>query len=75
MLALPISKSRIKALSFYQNSPKIKLFLQKNAKSLSAGSPPPDPRASGGFDPDPICLQQLGAPPPDSQISPPIANF
>ena len=46
MLALPISKSRFKALSFYQNSVKIKLFLQKNAKFLSAGAPPPDSQIS-----------------------------
>ena len=32
----------LKAL-FYQTSSEIKLFLQKNAKFLSAGAPPPDP--------------------------------
>ena len=32
----------LKAL-FYQTSSNIKLFLQKNAKFLSAGGPPPDP--------------------------------
>ena len=38
MFALPISMPRfVKASFFYQNSPKIKLFLQKNAKFSSAG--------------------------------------
>ena len=36
MFALPISKPRLKALFFNQNIPKIKLFLQKNAKFSSA---------------------------------------
>ena len=31
MFALPISKPRFKSINFYQNIPKIKLFLQKNA--------------------------------------------
>ena len=65
MLALPISKSRFKALSFYQNNPKIKLFLQKNAKFSSAG----------GFAPRPPCLRRLGAWPPDPQISPLHCEF
>ena len=44
MFALPISKPRFKSIIFfYQNSPKMKLFLQKNAKFLSAGAPPPEP--------------------------------
>ena len=64
MLALPISKSRFKALSFYQN-----------AKFLSAGDSAPDPRASNGGwglrPKTPISLWQLGALPPDPQISPP----
>ena len=66
-----------KALFIYQNSPKMKLFLQKNAKFSSAG----------GSVPRPPCLRRLwalpphpqppaaGAPPPHSQNSPPIANF
>ena len=41
----------LNALFFYQNSPKIKLFLQKNAKFSSAG----------GSAPIPSCLQRLGA--------------
>ena len=55
MFALPISKPRFKSIIFYQNSPKIKLFLQKNAKFLSSGGgaprppkqPPPPLRISG----------------------------
>ena len=47
MLALPLSMPRFKSVTFYQNSAKIKLFLQKNAKFLSAGSsarrPPKQP--------------------------------
>ena len=69
----------------------MKLFLQKNAKFLSAGgsaprppclrrlgalSPNPQPTAAGGFVPQtPIGLRRLGAPPPDPPNSPPIANF
>ena len=51
MFALPISMPRFKSIIFYQNSPKIKLFWQKNAKILSAalGAPPPDSRASGSW--------------------------
>ena len=42
MFALPISKPRLKSIIFfYQSSPKIKLFLQKNAKFLSAGDSAP----------------------------------
>ena len=43
MFALPISKPRSKTLFLYQNSPKIKLFLQKNAKFLSAEDSAPRP--------------------------------
>ena len=45
MFALPIFKPRFKRIIFfYQDRPKIKSFLQKNAKFSSA---PPDPCASG----------------------------
>ena len=40
MFALPISMPRLKSNTFYQNSPKINLFLQ-NAKSSSAGASAP----------------------------------
>ena len=43
MFAQPISKPRFKALLFYQNSPKIKLFLQKNAKFSNAEGFAPRP--------------------------------
>ena len=33
-------------MNFYQNRPKIKLFLQKNAKFLSAGLRPHTPRTA-----------------------------
>ena len=46
MFALPISEPRFKNIIFNQNSPKMKLFLQKNAKFSSAGASPPDPRNS-----------------------------
>ena len=41
------------------------------------GAPPPDhvPPAAGALPPTPVGLQRLGAPLPDPQISPPIANF
>ena len=51
MLALPTFVPRFKSTVFHQNRPKIKLFLHKNAKFLSAGGKrlgalPPDPRNS-----------------------------
>ena len=53
---------RFKSIIFYQNSPKIKLFLKKNAKFLSAGN----------FAPRPPCLRRLGALPPDPHTQPPL---
>ena len=56
MFALPISMPRFKSINFYQNSPKIKLFLQKNAKFFVCwGLFPqtPVPAAAGGFPPPP----------------------
>ena len=50
--ALPISLPRFKSIIFYQYSPKIKLFLKKNAKFSSAGGSAPQtpvPPAAGGF--------------------------
>ena len=41
MSALSIFIPRFKSINFYQNKPKIKLFLQTNA--LSARAQPPDP--------------------------------
>ena len=72
MFALPVSKKRFKSIIFNQNSPKIKLFFQKNAKFLNAGGGAPDPRASGGWD---LCPQtpgpwRLGASPPDPHWPP-----
>ena len=49
MFALPISVRLylvLKALFFNQNSPKMKLFLQKNAKFLSAGGSASSPQNS-----------------------------
>ena len=47
MFALPISMPRFKSIIFfYQNSPKIKLFLPKNAKFLSARGSAPTPIAN-----------------------------
>ena len=45
MFALPISMPRCKRIYlFYQNSPKIKFFLQKKMQIfLALGAPPPDP--------------------------------
>ena len=57
MFALPISEPRFKSIVFfYQNIPKIKLFLQKNAKFSSAGGSalrPPRLRRLGAFPPNP----------------------
>ena len=43
---LPISMLRFKNIIFHQNSPKIKLFLQKNANFSSAGGSAPRPPTS-----------------------------
>ena len=69
----------------------MKLFLQKKCKIFerwglrphtpvppAAGGFAPKPPASGGWGlrpQTPIGLRRLGAPPPDPQNSPPIANF
>ena len=58
---------------FYQYSPKIKLFLQKNAKISSAGGlaprPPCLPR-QGALPPDAPFLRRLGASPPTHNTAP-----
>ena len=46
MFALPISKPRFKNI---ENSPKIKLCLQKMQNFRALGAPPRTPRASGGW--------------------------
>ena len=63
---------RFKSINFYQNIPKIKLFLQKMQNFLCAE----------GSAPRPPCLQRLAALPPDfggfapdPQNSLSIANF
>ena len=40
-VALPILLPRFNSITFYQNNPEIKLFLQKNAKFSSAGGSAP----------------------------------
>ena len=40
---------RFKSIIFYQNSPKIKLFLKKMQSFQALGTPLPDPHASGGW--------------------------
>ena len=65
MFALPISMLRFKSIIFYQNSPRIKLLLQKNAKFFSAG----------GSAPRHSCLWQLGTLRPDPQNTPPHCKF
>ena len=58
MFALLTLKPRFKSFNFYQNIPKIKLLLQKNAKFFCAG----------GSAPRPPCLQRrLGVLPQDPQ--------
>ena len=59
MFALPISKPRFKSIIFYQNSRKIRLFLQKMHNFRALGTLPPNPS-----------LRQLGAWPPDPHTAP-----
>ena len=40
---------RLKSILFYQNSPKIKLFLKKMQNFQALEAKPPDPRAFGGW--------------------------
>ena len=72
MFALSISMPRCKRIIFYQSRPKIKLFMQKNAKFLSAGG------SATRFQ----CLHELGLCPdtrnglyPQTPKQPPNANF
>ena len=56
MFALPISKPRFKSIIFSQNSPKMMLFFQKNAKFSNTGGSaprPPLPPVVGGSVPKP----------------------
>ena len=69
---------RINSIDFYQNRPKIKLFLPKKIIIFrELGDPPlhPMPTVAGGLAFDPNCLRWLGDPPPDPRNVPPIANF
>ena len=53
MFALLISMLRFKSIIFYQTNPKIKLFLQKNAKFSSAGGSTPRPPRNMRLPPEP----------------------
>ena len=64
MFAMPISMPPLKRIIFHQNSPKIKLFLQKNANFFSARS----------FARKPPCFLRREAP-PQTRKSDPIANL
>ena len=68
---------RINSIDFYQNRPKIKLFLPKNKNFSRAGGSAPTPCPSGGWGPcpDPNCLRWLGDPPPDPRNVPPLQIF
>ena len=57
MLALPISMPRLKRITIYQNSPKIKLILKKKCKIIELW----------GLRPRTPCLRRLEALPRDSQ--------
>ena len=62
MLALLISMPRFESIDFYQNIPKIKLLLQKNANFFVCwGLCPqiPVPPAAWGFAPDPQNIPPL----------------
>ena len=61
----------------HQNSPEIRLFLQKNAKFLSAGGSAPVPPLAGALPPDPYYPLSNGssAPRPPKQSPPPKINF
>ena len=75
MFALLISMPRFKSNIFHQNSPKIKLFLQKNAKFSTLGALLPDlqPQAAGGLAPGP--LMAFGGSAPRLPKQPPHCEF
>ena len=62
MFALLISMARFKSISFHQNSPKIKIFLQKNAKFSSVGG-------FGGLGDKDYSHRRQGDLPPDLLVS------
>ena len=72
MFAQPISKPRFKSIFLNQNSPKMKLFLQKNAKFSSDGGSAPRPPCLRrlGLCPQTPSFRQLGASPPDPHWPP-----
>ena len=49
MFALLISMPRFKSIIFYQNSPKIKLFLKKMQSFRALGAPPVADLGGGGW--------------------------
>ena len=64
---------RFKSIIFYQNSPKIKLFLKKKMQNFQAlGALPPDPRASGGWRLRPQTPIASGGGPPIPKHIPPM---
>ena len=82
MFALPIFMLRFESINFYQNIPKIKLFLQKkmqlNAKKCKCKKKePPDPRASSdwGLCPQTPSLRRLETSPSGLQSIPPTYFF
>ena len=80
MFALPISKQRFKSIIFFnQNSPKMKLFLQKKCKIFERWGlrlQTPVLPAAGGFAPrPPLVSGGWGLSPQTPKHSPLIANF
>ena len=69
---------RINGINFYQNRPKIKLFLPKKQfffECWGIRPPHPMPPVAGVLPPDLNCLRWLGDPPPDPATPPAIADF
>ena len=67
-----------KSINFYQNIPKIKLFLQKSAKFFVCWGlrlKTPVLSAARSFAPRPQASSGWGLPPPRPPKQPPIANF
>ena len=64
----------LKPLFFIKIALKLSYFCKKMQNFRALGTPPPDPRASGGC-PAPIVLRRLEAPPPNPKISPPNCEF
>ena len=78
VFALLISMPRFNSINFYQNRPKIKIFLPKKYKIFERWGSALRPPSSGGWGfhlQTPNCLRRWGTLPPDPATVPPNFRF